>query len=114
MRRTIGGGTLNAHPLGVPVRSTSPGAMLANVDNSEIVSAGLKTRFAVVSLCRRAPLTERLQIKIVEQRELLRVKDREPRSDRTKAAILLPLKNCVCGICTSRALMSLAIVAAQT
>ncbi len=53
MRRTIGGGTRNAHPLGVPVRSTSPGAMSANVDNSEIVSAGLKTRLVVVSLCRR-------------------------------------------------------------
>ena len=35
------------------------GAMSAKVDNSEIVSAGLNTRLAVVSSCRRASFTER-------------------------------------------------------
>src|SRR5258707_448077 len=51
------GGRCRAQPAGVPVSNTSPGSMLANVDNSLIVSAGLKTRLAVLSLWRTTLLT---------------------------------------------------------
>ena len=37
-------------------------------------------------------IDRKTQIQIVEQRELLRLKNREPRSDRTKAAIALALE----------------------
>ena len=44
-----------------------------------------------VALPQRA-IDRKTQIQIVEQRELLRLKNREPRSDRTKAAIALALE----------------------
>ena len=91
-RRIIGGGTCKAQPLGVPVSRTSPGAILANVDNSEIVSAGLKTRLAVVSFCRRTPLTERRRSRLSSNAELLRLENRQPWPDRAEAAVALPLE----------------------
>ena len=91
-RRINGGGTRKAQPLGVPVSSTSPGAILANVDNSEIVSAGLNTRLAVVSFCRSDAVDRKTQIKIVEQCELLRLENGQPWPDRAEAAIALALE----------------------
>ena len=70
MRRIIGGGTRNAHPLGVPVRSTSPGAMLANVDNSEIVSARLEDEIGRGVVLPQLAIDRKAQIKIVEQAQI--------------------------------------------
>ena len=91
-RRTAGGGTRSAQPLGVPVNNTSPGATLAKVDNSEIVSHGLNTRLAVVSFCRTASFTRKLQVEMVEKRKFVRLEHRQPRAERTEATVALALE----------------------
>ena len=97
MRRTAGGGTRSAQPAGVPVRSTSPGAMFAKVDSSEIVSAGLKTRFRVEFALSRGAVHRELELEVVETAELIVLEGSQPRAQRTESAVALPLKNWVCG-----------------
>ena len=92
MRRTAGGGRRRAQPDGVPVSSTSPGAILAKVDSSEMVSAGLNTRLAVSVGLARDAVDGEAQVQPIDEGELLRLEHGQPRADRTEAAVALALE----------------------
>ena len=89
MRRTAGGGTRSARPAGVPVSSTSPGAMFAKVDSSRDRLGRFEDKVSGQVALSRGAVHRELELEVVETAELIVLEGSQPRAQRTESAVAL-------------------------